>query len=362
MPLILLATFVLVALSSKVVSRLRCLAPRESSVTEEAYCRDSAVWRGLVRLAGGNEAVCGPAVAAVLGACAGCIGHSLADIFYVVPVRLAWPHTAEFSYPVLLPPKGEFTNRVFKLAMLGDFASDSLFFIPLAYMCAQYGLHGDRWRQFARFWACQLLILAAHLHPALMDDRYHHEDFIYWLHCPCGMAFMLTLFASPIALHEGVTALVCPAESRRRAQEKEKAAAEYAMLPATPVGQATSGIADAAAMARGNTASPASSSGASAPALDAAYVFASNAATPRKHTPSQPRRRSWNAGMLRRRSSVADAQPEPEGARRSVAFTTARSRIVRVAGGYYSSDEGEECSSPRKAVPRRPSSFNVDHY
>ena len=107
LPLQLLCTIILVASLARFGAHRQGASSTPPSRGDRG---DSGVWRGLIRLAGGREAA-GPAVAALLGACAGCIGHSLADVFYVVPVRLAWPHTAEFSYPLLLPAKEDFTNR-----------------------------------------------------------------------------------------------------------------------------------------------------------------------------------------------------------------------------------------------------------
>jgi hypothetical protein len=255
----------------------------------------------------------------------------------------------------------------------GDFASDALFFVPVIYLCATRGLHAALWPRFARFWAFQLAVLVAHLHPALMDDRYHHEDFIYWLHAPCGMAFIMTLFASPIMLHDAVTQLTSPLEAAARAEAAAKAA-----LASMPVGQAASGVLDAAArLSSDDPVSPASSCGASKPAEGAdggaqedGYATARKRATPQ-------RRRSWNAGMWRQRGNAAaeEGVVTPQGAagiaraRRSLVGTSAslfqaRSRLLGgCARGGDSSDDGEECSSPRKPLgPRRPSSFNVDHY
>ena len=84
--------------------------------------------------------------------------------------------------------------------MLGDFFSDNFYIVPLLYVCWYYKLHEDTWRRFALFWAFQSLVSVAHLHPALMDDRYDHEDFIYWLFAPCGCMFMLVLNLSPLLL------------------------------------------------------------------------------------------------------------------------------------------------------------------
>ena len=248
--------------------------------------------------------------------------------------------------------------------MLGDFASDALFFVPVVYLCATRGLHASLWPRFARFWAFQLAVLVAHLHPALMDDRYHHEDFIYWLHAPCGMAFIMTLFASPIMLHDAVTALTSPREAAARAEAAAKAA--LALLPA---GQAASGVLDGAArLSSDDPVSPASSCGASKPADGVAQE--DGYATARKAAPQ--RRRSWNAGMWRQRGAQEEGVVVHQGGavrvRRSLVGTSAslfqaRSRLLGgCARGGDSSDDGEECSSPRKPlVPRRPSSFNVDH-
>ena len=374
LPLQVVCTLLLVA----TLSRWGAHPCQPGLLRSQGKAGDSAVWRWLINLAGGQEAA-GPAVAAMLGACAGCVGHSLADIFYVVPVRLAWPHPAEFSYPLVLPAKEAFTNRLFKLAMLGDFASDALFFVPVVYLCTTRGLHAALWPRFARFWAFQLAVLVAHLHPALMDDRYHHEDFIYWLHAPCGMAFILTLFASPIMLHDAVTALTCPDVAAARAEAAAKAA--LALLPAD---QAASGVMDAAArLSSDDPVSPASSCGASKPADGPATedAYPSSHGTARKRATPQ-RRRSWNAGMWRQRGGQEEgedaaphgAQDQPAVAggarvRRSLVGTSAslfqaRSRLLGgcVRGGD-SSDDGEECSSPRKPLmPRRPNSFTVDHY
>ena len=53
-------------------------------------------------------------MAAVLGIAAGAVSHVLADIFYVVPVELLWPLPHKFSYPLLLPAREQFTQRLYK--------------------------------------------------------------------------------------------------------------------------------------------------------------------------------------------------------------------------------------------------------
>jgi hypothetical protein len=185
-------------------------------------------------LRAGAPAECAPAgdgVAAVLGVTAGCVAHVLADVFYVVPVQLLWPHPRQFTFPLLLPPREAFTNRTFKLAMLADFFSDNLYILPLLFVCAKYRCHEATWRRFAAFWAFQAAVVLAHLHPALMDNRYSHEDFIYWLHLPCGMAFILVLNVSPLLLRDGVRVLSFPKEAAAEREERlrdEAAAAKAA--------------------------------------------------------------------------------------------------------------------------------------
>jgi hypothetical protein len=159
------------------------------------------------------------------------VAHVLADVFYVVPVQLLWPHPRQFAFPLLLPPREAFTNRTFKLAMLADFFSDNLYILPLLFVCAKYRCHEATWRRFAAFWAFQAAVVLAHLHPALMDDRYSHEDFIYWLHLPCGMAFILVLNVSPLLLRDGVRVLSFPKEAAAEREERlrDEAAARKAV-------------------------------------------------------------------------------------------------------------------------------------
>lgn len=166
---------------------------------------------------GGCDARVGTAVAAILGVAAGCVGHTLADVFYVVPVSLFWPYPISFSYPLLLPPKEKFTNHLIKAAMLGDFASDSLFFLPLLWVCARHRMHAPRSFYFAAFWAFQLFLLAGFTHPALMDDAVHHEVFVWWLHAPWGILFICVLNASPLLLPHAIAQLAFPQAERAAA-------------------------------------------------------------------------------------------------------------------------------------------------
>jgi len=315
----------------------------------DAEC--NRVWRSLLWLAGG-DACCGAAVAAVLGACCGCLGHTLIDIFYIVPVQLFWPLPREFSYPLLLPAKSDFTNRLFKLAMLGDYASDFLYVLPLLFVCHKYALHEGAWRRFGAFWAGQAAVLFAHLHPALMCDSYHHEDFIYWLHMPCGMLFMLILFASPLLLRDAVHCLSSPADPAWR-QKTAKALRGAADAPAETARAAHSSAEGLALYERpdGGAASPASSGG-SAPSL-----------TPAPHAGSPPSR--TRPRTLRRFSSWDAGDGEPRPLHKRAASSLQRRQTGASAASFFrgalgadSDEQGEECSSPQRGR-RRGGSFTV---
>jgi hypothetical protein len=149
------------------------------------------------------------ATAGLLGGCIGALCHSLIDVFYVCPVRLAWPHPREWSVPLLLPSKAHFSNLLFKVVTLADFACDLLFFaLPVLLTCRRHSLHGVAARRFAVAWAAEALILLICCSPPLLaNEELHHEDFIFWLHAPCGVLFILATLASPLVLRDAVLAL-----------------------------------------------------------------------------------------------------------------------------------------------------------
>ena len=261
-------------------------------------------------------------MAAVLGVAAGAVCHVLSDIFYIVPVELLWPHPAKFAYPLLLPARDAFTPRLYKLAMLGDFFSDNLYIVPLLYVCWRYQLHEATWRRFALFWAFQSLVIVAHLHPALMDDRYDHEDFIYWLFCPCGCAFMLVLNLSPLLLPDAIRVLAFPVEGPA-ALEAAQARQAKAAGP-VEASRAHSGVGDAGGSV-----------------LEAESPAASGASAPSDPSPDS---------VLP--LPLADASPMPP---RSLCFGGGTPLRRRGGGGHrYAASAGalnggdDECSSPAR--------------
>ncbi len=250
----------------------------------------------------------------MLGVACGCLCHVIADVFYVVPVQLFWPAARQFSYPLLLPPRHLFTNRLYKLAMLADFFSDNMYILPLLRVCAVHRLHEATWRRFAAFWAFQAAVVIAHLHPALMDDRYSHEDFIYWLHCPCGMAFILVLNCSPVLLRDAVCVLAFPrdslearAASARAASARAKAAFAAEVAAPAEAQRAQSAVGDAGGCAAAAGESPASSAASALLAVDAdvaavALLVGAAGFAPRRRG---MQRGAASAGALRRRRSGA---------------------------------------------------------
>ncbi len=256
----------------------------------------------------------------MLGVAAGALCHVLSDVFYIVPVQLLWPHPAKFSYPLLLPAREDFTPRLYKLAMLADFFSDNLYIVPMLYVCWCYKLHEAVWRRFALFWAFQTLVIVAHLHPALMDERYGYEDFIYWLFCPCGAAFMLVLNCSPLLLPDAVRVLAFPREGPAALQRHAKAGAGV-----PEAARAHSGVGDAGGALPGPAESPASS-GASAPSEPSPDSVLPP--LPADASPLPPRSLCFGGdAMLRRRGSGAH-------------------RYAASAGKLSTSDD--ECSSPAR--------------
>ena len=220
--------------------------------------------------------------ATLVGLLLGSLTHCIADVFYVVPVSLAWPHPRAWSYPILLPPLAQFTNSLYKTMILCDYSCDVLFWgLPLLAVAARSPaqLDGGRCRLFAKLWALELALLAAHLHPSLFgDDEYHYERFIYRLHAVGGgMGFILLTFASVLALPQCTLALALPAASAPAAAappplcespaciQLEKLQQRRA-LPISPASSQGSGAEEAApgeapGSVAGSTCSPTSESG-----------------------------------------------------------------------------------------------------
>jgi len=292
-------------------------------------------------------------VAAVLGVAAGAVCHVLSDVFYVVPVQLLWPHPAKFAYPLLLPPRERFSNRMYKLAMLGDLFSDNLYIVPVLYVCWRYKLHEETWRRFALFWAFQSLVIVAHLHPALLDDRYGHEDFIYWLFCPCGCAFMAVLDLSPLLLPDAIRVLVFPREgpalalaaAQQRARSGKEAPAEAAAQQ-----QALSGVGDAGEALRAAAESPASSGGSApspSPSASAASGPSPDSVLPPAVTVPDDDVAALRAlcfGGARTQSLLAQPSPAPL----SSLLRRRATQSLAASAGELRGGGDDECSSPKR--------------
>ena len=300
----------------------------------------------------------------MLGVAAGAVSHVLADIFYIVPVELLWPLPHKFSYPLLLPAREHFTPRLYKcvargarpqrqrvltraiiclrrLAMLGDFFSDNFYIVPLLYVCWYYKLHEDTWRRFALFWAFQSLVIVAHLHPALMDDRYDHEDFIYWLFCPCGCLFMCVLNLSPLLLPDAIRLLAFPKEGPAALEAAQHRLAKQA--PCAEPARAHSGVGDAGQAVSALAADSPASSGASAlsePSPDSVLPL------PLPASPLPPRSLCFGRASV---SGGGGASPVRQ-----------RRRYAASAGTLNYAGGEDECSSPARRT-RSDARLGVPH-
>ena len=226
--------------------------------------------------------------------------------------------------------------------MLGDFFSDNLYIVPLLYVCWYYKLHEDTWRRFALFWAFQSLVIVAHLHPALMDDRYDHEDFIYWLFCPCGCAFMVVLNLSPLLLPDAIRLLAFPKEgpaALEAAQHRLSKSATHAELPAC---RAHSGVDDAGQALSPAAAESPASSGASAPSEPSP-----DSVLPHLASPLPPRSLCFGG----RASSGGGGSPLRQ-----------RRRYAASAGTLnYGGGGDDECSSPPRLRSRSDARLGAPH-
>ena len=194
----------------------------------------STPWRALVRLAGGRAHA--DAVAALLGVALGALIHAGLDIFYIVPVRLFWPHPLQFAFPLLLPPKHLLTSRQLKLAAAGDFISDALYFVPVLLFCRARRLHLERLPWLAAFWAAQILIVLGFALGPLMSESVPWQDFVLMLHAPAGFLFLCVLNISPLLLIDAMAALggapaTAPATASAPAPAPAPAAADSAVPP-----------------------------------------------------------------------------------------------------------------------------------